>query len=44
MLSEGTPAPDFTLQDQFSRKISLSEFKDRAHVLLAFYPLDFTPT
>ena len=44
MLAEGTPAPDFTLMDQFGRKVTLSQFKGRAHVMLAFYPLDFTPT
>lgn len=44
MLAEGTPAPDFALMDQFGRKVSLGQFKGRAHVMLAFYPLDFTPT
>lgn len=44
MIAEGTPAPDFTLQDQFGRKISLADFRDRRHVLLLFYPLDWTPT
>lgn len=44
MLNEGTTAPDFELGDQFQRKISLSKYKDQQHVLLVFYPLDFTPT
>jgi len=44
MLAEGTQAPEFTLADQFGRKVSLASFKDRAHVMLVFYPLDFTPT
>ncbi len=44
MIAEGTRAPDFTLQDQFGRKISLADFRDRQHVLLLFYPLDWTPT
>ena len=44
MLPEGTQAPDFTLADQFGRRLSLSQFKHRAHVMLVFYPLDFTPT
>ena len=35
MIAEGTPAPDFTLQDQFGREISLSDFRDRQHVLLS---------
>jgi peroxiredoxin len=44
MIAEGMPAPDFTLQDQFGRKVSLADFRDRQHVLLLFYPLDWTPT
>ena len=44
MIAETTSAPDFTLQDQFGREISLSDFRDRQHVLLLFYPLDWTPT
>jgi peroxiredoxin len=44
MIAAGTPAPDFTLQDQFGRTISLGDFRDRQHVLLLFYPLDWTPT
>jgi len=44
MIAEATSAPDFTLQDQFGREISLSDFRDRQHVLLLFYPLDWTPT
>ncbi len=44
MLNEGTKAPDFELGDHFQRKISLSRYRNKQHVLLAFYPLDFTPT
>lgn len=44
MITEGTRAPDFALQDHFGRNISLSSFKGSRHVLLLFYPLDFTPT
>ncbi len=44
MIAEGTSAPNFTLQDQFGREISLSDFRGRQHVLLLFYPLDWTPT
>ncbi len=40
----GNIAPGFTLPDQFSRKISLDQLKGRRHVMLLFYPLDFTPT
>ena len=44
MAKVGDSAPDFTLQDQFDRKITLSDFKGKANVLLLFYPLDWTPT
>ena len=44
MIAEGTSAPDFSLQDQFGREISHSDFRGRQHVLLLFYPLDWTPT
>lgn len=42
MLSEGTPAPDFTLRDQNQQEVSLSDFRDRTSVLLVFFPLAFT--
>ena len=44
MISVGDTAPGFTLNDQFNRSISLDMFKGRRHVMLLFYPLDFTPT
>jgi peroxiredoxin (alkyl hydroperoxide reductase subunit C) len=44
MLDVGSRAPDFTLTDQFGRKHTLSDLAGKAHVLLLFYPLDFTPT
>lgn len=44
MIDVGTTAPDFTLGDQFGRKVSLSSFRGKCHVLLVSYPLDFTPT
>ncbi len=44
MISTGTPAPGFALKDQFGREISLDDFRNRRHVLLLFYPLDWTPT
>lgn len=44
MLEVGTKAPDFALNDQFGRKITLSQLLGANHVFLAFYPLDFTPT
>jgi thioredoxin-dependent peroxiredoxin len=37
----GTPAPDFTLQSQENKAVSLHDFKGR-WVVLYFYPKDFT--
>ena len=42
MIKPGTPAPDFSLQDQDGRIVSLSQLRGR-QVVLAFYPLDFSP-
>lgn len=44
MIKTGTQAPDFSLHDQFARKISLEQFRGKRHVMLFFYPLDFTAT
>jgi len=44
MIAIGEHAPEFTLKDQFDRTISLGQFKGKRHVMLLFYPLDFTPT
>jgi peroxiredoxin Q/BCP len=39
----GELAPDFTLQDQEGRFVSLSDFEQKKHVVLFFYPKDFSP-
>ena len=44
MIEVGKKAPGFSLKDQFQREVSLSQFNGRRHVLLLFYPLDYTPT
>lgn len=44
MIAAGEKAPDFTLNDHLGRRISLDSFHNRRHVLLLFYPLDWTPT
>jgi peroxiredoxin len=44
MISVGSRAPSFELEDHFRRKISLDSFRNERHVLLLFYPLDWTPT
>lgn len=39
----GSPAPDFHLRGPGGVFYSLSEFRGEKHVLLAFYPLAFSP-
>jgi peroxiredoxin len=38
----GQKAPEFTLKDQNQKEVSLKDFRGK-NVLLAFYPLDFSP-
>ena len=42
-LVAGTPAPDFKLKSHDGTEVSLSQFRGKKHVLLAFFPLAFTP-
>jgi len=42
MIEPGHPAPDFTLPDQDGNEVSLASLRGQ-RVLLAFYPLDFSP-
>lgn len=44
MIATGERAPDFTLNDHLGRSVTLSQFAGRRHVMLLFYPLDWTPT
>jgi peroxiredoxin Q/BCP len=44
MIEIGSKAPDFTLNSHFGVPFTLSEFVGKRHVLLVFYPLDWTPT
>ena len=44
MIAVGEKAPGFKLKDQFGREVSLEQFAGKRHVMLLFYPLDFTPT
>jgi peroxiredoxin len=44
MIAKGTTAPGFSLVDHFGRTVTLDGFAGRRHVMLLFYPLDFTPT
>jgi len=43
LIAVGERAPDFTLQDQDQNDVSLSSFQGEKNVILAFYPLDFSP-
>jgi peroxiredoxin Q/BCP len=42
MIAVGDAAPAFTVKDQDGEEVSLADFKGRK-VLIAFYPLDFSP-
>ena len=42
MIEAGTPAPDFALPDQDGNEVSLESLRGRT-IVLAFYPLDFSP-
>jgi len=44
MIEVGDRAPDFELKDHFGRTVALGDFAGRQHVMLLFYPLDWTPT
>ena len=44
IIEKGATAPDFTLESHTDESVTLSSFKGKKNVLLAFYPLDFTPT
>lgn len=40
----GSPAPDFALHSTNGEVVTLSQFKGKSNVLLAFFPLAFTST
>jgi len=39
----GEEAPDFTLPGHLGTKVTLSDFRGKKNVVLAFYPAAFTP-
>lgn len=39
----GAEAPDFTLKDQDGKDVTLSSFRGKKNVVVAFYPKDFSP-
>jgi peroxiredoxin len=44
MITPGSKAPDFKLSDHLGRELDLQQFRRKRHVMLLFYPLDYTPT
>ena len=44
MIKVGDNAPGFSLPDHLGRMVSLDTFTGQRHVMLLFYPLDWTPT
>ena len=42
-IAVGQAAPDFTLQNQDKQEVKLSDFAGKKNVVIAFYPLDWTP-
>lgn len=43
MLTNHSPAPDFSTPDQNNKMIRLADFRDQKNVVLYFYPKDDTP-
>jgi len=45
MLNVGDEAPDFELPSHLDKgkKVRLSDFRGQQNVVIAFYPLDWTP-
>lgn len=42
-LRVGQSAPDFSLDSHLDRKVSLSDYLGKVNVVLAFFPLAWTP-
>ena len=43
MPAVGEKAPDFTLTDQNGKPVRLAAFRNKSSVIVAFYPMAFTP-
>lgn len=41
-LAVGMTAPDFTLRSHTGEDVTLSDYKDKKHVILSFHVLTFT--
>jgi hypothetical protein len=44
MIEPGTTAPAFTRNDHLGRPLDMAALRGQRHLMLLFYPLDFTPT
>ncbi len=42
-LEVGQPAPDFVLDSHLDQEIRLSSYRGKCNVVLAFFPLAWTP-
>jgi peroxiredoxin len=42
-LEIGQPAPDFTLKSHLGTEITLSDFQGQRNIVIAFFPLAWTP-
>jgi peroxiredoxin len=43
MIAVGEPAPDFSLKGPGGQPVTLAEYRGHRHVVIAFYPLAFSP-
>ncbi len=43
MLKTGDQAPDLTLASHTGGQVNLADYRGKHNVVLAFYPLDWTP-
>jgi peroxiredoxin len=43
MLQIGDTAPDFELKNHLGGTVKLSDYRGKKNVVIAFYPLDWTP-
>lgn len=42
-LKIGQKAPDFTIKDHLERTVRLSDYRGQRNVVIAFFPLAWTP-
>lgn len=44
LIQPGAVAPDFDLDSHLDQRVHLADLRGKKKLLIAFYPLDFTPT